>query len=63
VEKGEQVPGSAVPNDNAYRLSQILAFVAGTRRDVDAIHERLAGIARLMGRVGGGTELAAGVAG
>ena len=51
VEKGDQVPGSAPPNGNAYRLSQILAFIAGRRNEVEAAHERLTEIPQLMGRI------------
>jgi hypothetical protein len=48
VQKGEPVPGSAPPNGNLYRLSQVLAVVAHRRREVEAVHDRVADIPVLM---------------
>lgn len=42
------VPGSTPPNDNAYRISQALTYVARARQEIDAVHDRLADVRLLM---------------
>lgn len=53
VERTEPVPGSATPNDNAYRLSQVLAFLAGKWNEVERMQQRLCEIPLLMSHIPG----------
>jgi Domain of unknown function (DUF932) len=46
--RGPDVPGSQPPNDNAYRLAQVLAFVAAERIEVEARQSRLLEIPGLI---------------
>lgn len=48
VERGGAVPGSKAPNGTAYRISQVLAFVAGQGAELEAVQQRLADIPALM---------------